>query len=137
MSSSPDNWYVWTGEGGAVSDYGVEDGEFKIDVSSLGNQTWAIQFAQYVDLDAGDYRLSFEARADAERDIIAMVQEDGGDWKVYGEAQPTLTSEMKKYTVDVSLAAADIPKLLFSLGNTDNGETTAVYIDNVKLEKLN
>jgi beta-glucanase (GH16 family) len=137
MSSSPDNWYVWTGEGGAVSDYGVEDGEFKIDVSSLGNQTWAIQFAQYVDLDAGDYRLSFEARADAERDIIAMVQEDGGDWKVYGEAQPTLTSEMKKYTVDVSLAAADIPKLLFSLGNTDNGETTAVYIYNVKLEKLN
>jgi len=137
MSSSPDNWYVWTGEGGAVSDYGVEDGEFKIDVSSLGNQTWAIQFAQYVDLDAGDYRLSFEARADAERDIIAMVQEDGGDWKVYGEAQPTLTSEMKKYIVDVSLAAADIPKLLFSLGNTDNGETTAVYIDNVKLEKLN
>jgi len=137
MSSSPDNWYVWTGEGGAVGDYGVEDGEFKIDVSSLGNQTWAIQFAQYVDLEAGDYRLSFDARADSERDIIAMVQEDGGDWKVYGEAQPTLTSEMSEYTVDVSLAAADVPKLLFSLGATDNGAATTVYIDNVNIKKLN
>ncbi|MFP4461873.1 MAG: family 16 glycosylhydrolase, partial [Thermotogota bacterium] len=51
MNTSPDNWYVWTGEGGAVGEYGVEKGEFKINVTSLGNQTWAVQFAQYIDLD--------------------------------------------------------------------------------------
>jgi len=135
MSSSPDNWYVWAGEGGAVGDYGVEDGEFKIDVSSLGNQTWAVQFAQYLDLEAGDYTLSFDARADAARDIIAMVQEDGGAWTVYGQSAAELSSEMKEYSFDVSLSAADIPKLVFSLGNTDNAKTTSIYIDNVVLEK--
>lgn len=136
MSSSPDNWYVWAGEGGAVGDYEVEDGEFKIDVTALGNQTWAVQFAQYLDLEAGDYSLSFDARADDARDIIAMVQEDGGAWTVYGEQNAYLETEMQNYSFEVSLSGADIPKLVFSLGNTNNGETTAVYIDNVKIEKI-
>ncbi len=135
MSSSPDNWHVWAGEGGAVGDYAVEDGEFKIDVSSLGNQTWAVQFAQYLDLEAGDYTLSFDARAEDARDIIAMVQEDGGAWTVYGETNADLGTEMKEYSFDLSLAAADIPKLVFSLGNTSNAQTTSIYIDNVELEK--
>lgn len=135
MNSAPDNWYVWAGEGGAVGDYGVADDKFKIDVSSLGNQTWAVQFAQYLDLDAGDYTLSFDARADAARDIIAMIQEDGGAWTVYGQTTAELSSEMKEYSFDVSLSAANIPKLVFSLGNTDNGETTTIYIDNIHLEK--
>lgn len=137
MSDAPDNWYVWAGEGGAVANYGVEDGEFKIDVTALGNQTWAVQFAQYLDLDAGEYTLSFEVRSDAARDITAMIQEDGGSWTVYGQTKAELNSEMKKYSFDVSLSEADIPKLVFSLGNTENGKETAVYIDNVSLEKLN
>jgi len=135
MSDSPDNWYVWAGEGGAVGDYGVKDGEFKIDVTSLGNQTWAVQFAQYLDLDAGDYTLTFEARADAARDIIAMIQEDGGAWTVYGQTNADLSSEMKEYSFDLSLSEADIPKLVFSLGNTDNAKAATIYIDNVVLEK--
>lgn len=137
MNSAPDNWYVWAGEGGAVNEYGVEDGEFKIDVSSLGNQTWAIQFAQLLSLSAGEYELSFEARADQPRDIIAMVQEDGGSWTVYGEQTTALNTEMQEYSFDVSLSSADVPKLVFSLGNTDNGVATSVYIDNVKIEKVN
>ncbi|MGM0415043.1 MAG: carbohydrate binding domain-containing protein [Bacillota bacterium] len=137
LSGSPDNWYVWSGEGGAVNDYGVENGEFKIDISNLGNQTWAVQFAQFLKLNAGDYKLSFDARADEPRDIIAMVQEDGGSWTVYGEETVALETDMQNYSFDVSLNAADIPKLIFSLGSTDNGKTTSVYIDNVKLEKVN
>ena len=135
MGDAPDNWYVWAGEGGAVGDYGVEDGVFKIDVTSFGNQTWAVQFAQYLDLEAGEYTLSFDARADKARDIIAMIQEDGGSWTVYGETNAELGTEMKNFNFDVNLSKADIPKLVFSLGNTDNGAVTTIYIDNVVLEK--
>jgi len=137
MADSPDNWYVWAGEGGAVSDYGVEDGEFKIDVTNLGNQSWAVQFAQLLKLTPGDYQVSFEARADEPRDIIAMVQEDGGGWTVYGEETVELDAEMQEYIFDVSLDAEDIPKLIFLLGATDAGETTTINIDNVKLEEVN
>jgi len=136
MNARPDNWYVWAGEGGAVADFGVKNGEFEIDVTSLGNQTWAVQFAQYVDLDAGDYRVTFEARADDPRGIIAMIQEDGGAWRVYGQTAAELSNEMREYTYDLSLKSADIPKCLFLLGNTSNAETTTIYIDNVVLEKL-
>ena len=137
MTTSPDNWYVWTGEGGAVGEYGVENGEFKIDVTSLGNQTWAVQFAQYIELDPGEYKVSFNARAADARDIQVMIQQDGGSWTVYGQTTATLNNEMKQYSFDVILNTPDIPKLLFLLGNTENGETTTVYIDQVVLEKIN
>lgn len=137
MDGSPDNWYVWAGEGGAVDDFGVEDGEFKIDITSLGNETWAVQFAQYIKLTPGDYKVSFEARADEPRDIIAMVQEDGGGWTVYGEETAELSTDMQEYNYDVTLDADDIPKLIFLLGATDDGKTTSVYIDNVSIEKIN
>ncbi len=137
MDGSPDNWYVWAGEGGAVGDYGVEDGEFKIEITELGNETWAIQFAQFLKLTPGDYKISFEARADEPRDIIAMVQEDGGAWTVYGEKTAKLGTEMQEYTFDVSLEEEDIPRFLFSLGATEAGDTTTVYFDNVELEKIN
>jgi len=137
MDGSPDNWYVWAGEGGAVDNYGVENGEFKIDITSLGHETWAVQFAQFIKMTPGDYQVSFEARADKPRDIIAMVQEDGGAWTVYGEETVELDSEMQKFTFDVSLEAEDIPKFVFSLGETDNGETTTVYFDNIEINKAN
>jgi beta-glucanase (GH16 family) len=131
------NWYVWSGEGGAVSDYGVEDGEFKIDVTALGGQTWAIQFVQNLKLDKGDYKVSFKARAEDDRDIIVMVQEDGGAWTVYGETKPTLTSDMTEYSFDVSMSRDDSPKLVFSLGKTEDGRPTTIYIDDVSIEEVN
>lgn len=132
MEASPDNWYTWAGQGGAASG-SVVDGEYKMNINSLGNQTWAIQLAQFVKLSAGDYKLTFEARADKTRDIIALVQHDGGSWTVYGEKTVSLTDTMKKFVVDVSLDSEDTPKLSFNFGNTPQAAATTVYIDNVKI----
>ncbi len=137
MNTNPDNWFVWAGEGGAVGEYGVVNEEFKMEVTSVGNQTWAVQFVQYVDLDPGDYRVTFEARSDDPRDIIAMIQQDGGAWTVYGQTMADLDSEMQTYSFDATLKAADIPKLIFLLGNTENAKPTTVYFDQVVLEKIN
>ncbi|MFW5981786.1 MAG: carbohydrate binding domain-containing protein [Halanaerobiaceae bacterium] len=136
QEGSPDNWFVWAGEGGVVNNYGVENGEFKIDIPELGNQAWAIQFNQFIKLIEGNYELSFEARAEDERDIIAMVQEDGGSWTVFGETTVDLTNEMQEYSFDVSLADEETPKLNFQLGNTENGVATTVYIDNVSIKEV-
>lgn len=133
MHIHPDHWFVWAGEGGAVGDYGVENGEFKMEVTRLGNQTWSVQFVQYIDLDPGNYRVTFEARSDEPRDMIAMVQQDGGAWTVYGQTVAHLGTEMQSYSYDLVLNTPDIPKLLFLLGNTDDAKTTTIYLDNVIL----
>jgi|GEM_PF-260154 len=132
----PSNWYVWTGEGGSADEYGVENGEFKIDVAAIGTQSWSIQFAQNLKLSEGDYRVSFKARAEDDRDIVAMVQEDGGSWTVYGQANPDLSSDMIEYSFDVSMSGDNNPKLIFSLGKTKNGIPTTIYIDDVSIEKV-
>ena len=136
QDGSPDNWFVWYGEGGYVTDYGVEDGEFKIEIAQLGNETWAVQFNQFIKLTEGNYELSFEARAEDERGINIMVQEDGGGWAVFGEENIDITTDMQEYSIDVSLSYTETPKLSFSLGNTPNGVPTTVYIDNVSIEKV-
>jgi len=126
----PDDWYIWVGEGGKASGK-VVNGEFRMDVEELGNQTWSIQLAQFIKLVAGDYVLSFKARADVPRDILVLVQHEGGSWTVYGEKYAELTEEMQEFTVNVSLPEDDIPKLSFNFGKTPKGVPTTVYIDDV------
>ncbi|MFP4017268.1 MAG: family 16 glycosylhydrolase, partial [Halanaerobiales bacterium] len=135
QEESPDNWYIWAGEGG-IADGSVVDGELKMDISAVGNQSWAIQLAQFVKLPAGKYRVTFKARADEPRDIIAMVQHEGGSWTVYGEKNVMLSTTMQEFTVDVTVTEDDIPKFSFNFGNTPEAIATTVYIDDVVIKSL-
>jgi len=48
-----------------------------------------------------------------------------------------LSNEMQTYSFYATLKAADIPKLIFLLGNTESAKSTTVYFDHVVLEKIN
>lgn len=132
QEGSPDNWYIWVGKGGKATG-NIVNGEFKMDIEKVGNQTWSIQLVQFVKLRAGDYTLSLKARADEPRDILVLIQHEGDSWTVYGQKYLELTSEMQEFTVDVSLPNDDIPKLSINYGKTPNGKPTTVYVDDVKI----
>ncbi|MBM7555693.1 carbohydrate binding domain-containing protein [Halanaerobacter jeridensis] len=138
-SNKRDNWYVWAGEGGKISSHSVENGEAKINVADIGNKSWNAQFNQWLKLEPGTtYEVSFEARAEKARDINVKLLHPK-DYTVYGDGVKELSSGMESYSMQVTIPedSDDIVNLSFELGAVSGqSKATAVYFDNVSIEKI-
>lgn len=142
QANDPNNWFIWTGApygmGGKVESFGVKDGVFWIKISDLGWESWHIQFNQYVRLIPGrKYKLTFEAKADQERDIIAKFLHPT-TYQNYIYKVFNLTTNMQKYELEFTLPsdAYEIVNLSFELGKvSDKSKTTTVYFDNITIER--
>ena len=99
------------------------------------------------EIEAPKYTKNQVVNGDFNRDIVDNMNTNPDNWFVwageggavgeYGVKNGKLKQRNANIPFDALLNAADIPKLIFFLGNTENADATTVYIDHVVLEKIN
>ncbi len=128
-----DSWELKT-RGGA-SAIGINaGGEYLVKIIHGGSSLNAVQLIQEdipVIRDM-EYRLSFEAFADANRAIEPKIQQNGDPWINYSRSGPVMISRKKRhYQIDFKMIYnTDYrARLLFNLGGYDHN----VVLDNIRL----
>lgn len=132
-----DSWELWSEAGNTTAS--VVDGEAEIIIPATGNAWWGVQFWQEgISVpEAGDYTLSFDARASVVRDMRIEIA------PTEVAASPTnldflLGTEMTTYEATVNLSglgATPTLKLNIGLGNvSSNSQAATVYLDNISLK---
>lgn len=138
FSNGKTDWDYFTAEGGKGS-VSVENGALKANVNKCGDVAYGMQvFNQSFTLyKGGKYVLKFDVSSSITRDIEAMIQLDGGDYRSYAWKQ--VTTSPKTQTVTIEFTMKDdtdrAPKLCFNLGKEGKEELKehSVTIDNVGL----
>lgn len=108
----------------------------KINISNSGNQTYSVQLTQKLSLVQGHwYTLSFDAKADAAREIIAKIGGDGtNSWSAYNSATAKLGKDVKhyEYTFQMLNKTDTSSRLEINMGG---GSKASVYIGNIKFQE--
>ncbi|MGB4660767.1 MAG: carbohydrate binding domain-containing protein, partial [Mobilitalea sp.] len=124
-----------SGEGAAI----IKDGKITITSQNAGAVDYSIQLVQpNLALKKGcKYKVSFDAFASENRDMIVCVSAPENGWIRYlADTTLTLSTDMQTYTYTFDMTTKDDPKarLEFNLGN--KGSIADVNITNVRLEKI-
>ena len=139
-----DNWYFLLFEGGDGS-AAITDGVLTISTVAEGTVDYSVQIVQPAlpIIKGKTYRLTFDAWAAEERDMIVCVSAPTAGWIRYlKDTTLTLSTEPTTYTYEFTFnglkefspndAMRDYGRLEFNMGN--KGSTAEIYIDNVRLE---
>lgn len=131
-----ENWYFLLFEGGKGSAK-IEDGVLTISTEEMGSVDYSVQIVQpqLPMIKGNNYRLTFEACAAEDRDMIVCVSAPTAGWIRYLEdTRLSLTTDWQTYTYDFSMTAKDDNngRLEFNMGNKDS--TAEIYIRNVRIE---
>lgn len=117
----------------------IKDSKMIISSTNQGSVDYSVQLVQpeLPMIKGKKYKVSFDAYADEERDIIVCVSAPTSGWIRYlKDTTLTLSKEMKTYTYEFEMTEKDDPngRLEFNLGN--RGSTATVYLTNVRVEEL-
>ncbi|MBL7745570.1 MAG: T9SS type A sorting domain-containing protein [Chitinophagaceae bacterium] len=129
-------WCSWLNTG-TVASPSVSGGVCTYAIANAGFQTWEVQLIQWgFPLIPGDrYRLTFDVRADANRNFGVYIGENEGLWTNLNAAnylQQATTSWQTK-TIEFNVTAAfTFHKLSFEMGS----EITNMYFDNIMLQNI-
>ena len=123
------------GEGSAE----IRDNMIVISTQKAGSVDYSVQLVQpeLPMIKGKKYRVSFDAYADEERDIIVCVSAPTAGWIRYlKDTTLTISKEKTTYTYDFEMTSKDDPngRLEFNLGN--RGSTSTVYISDVRVEEV-
>ncbi len=134
-----ENWKFMLFEGGQGAAE-IRDNMIVISSEAEGSVDYSVQLVQakLPILKGKKYRLTFDAYADEERDIIVCVSAPTAGWVRYlPDTLLTISSEKTTYTYDFEMTSKDDPngRLEFNLGH--RGSTSTVYISNVRVEEIN
>lgn len=115
----------------------LEEGNFaKIEISSGGTQSYAIQLIQHMPMIEGySYMVSFDAKASAERNFFVSPSGDlDNAWEKYGLYEASVGTEVSNHNFVFEMNSKTDPtaRLEFNLGN--KGGT--VWIGNVSVTEL-
>ena len=133
-----DNWYFLLFEGGDGSAK-IEDGTMIIDTNSQGTADYSVQLVQ-PDLPmvkGNKYRLTFDACAEEERDMIVCVSAPTAGWIRYlQDTKLTLGTDFQTYTYEFEMTEKDDNngRLEFNMGA--KGSTAQIKIKNVRIEVI-
>lgn len=124
------------GEGSAE----IKDNMIVITTEAQGDVDYSVQLVSWdvPFVKGGQYKVTFDAKADEERNIISAVTAPYADWiRYYPDTQFELGTNWQTYEYEFEMEKKDDPRgrLEFNLGNC--GSEATVYITNVKLEKTN
>ena len=133
-----ENWKFMLFEGGKGAAE-IRDNMIVISSEAEGSVDYSVQLVQakLPMLKGKKYRLTFDAYADKERDIIVCVSAPTAGWIRYlPDTLLTISNEKTTYTYDFEMTSKDDPngRLEFNLGH--RGSTSTVYITNVRVEEV-
>jgi|GEM_PF-3368187 len=135
---SATNWSVGAYNGGSGwASYNNQ--ELRININQPGSDHWHVQAVTPVNLSqAGDYIISFRARAESARNIVINVGHNGSNdnnWTSYAQRTVALSQQMQTFTLSLpSIPSDGNARLDFNAGN--NG-VADVFIDEVYLAPIN
>lgn len=139
LSNGTERWGTYLAGGGDAS-ISNEDGKLVTDIKECGTLNYGVQvYNQSFKLfKGGKYVLQFDIDSSTERDIEAMIQLDGGDYRAYTWKKVSLTPETQTVVMEFTMADDTdyAPKLCFNMGKQegeDLGEHK-VNISNVSLK---
>ncbi len=123
------------GEGSAE----IKDGTMIIKSQNAGQVDYSVQLVQpELPIRKGNkYRISFDAYASEERDMIVCVSAPTNGWiRYFPDTVMTLSTELKNYTFEFEITNKDDNngRLEFNMGN--RGSTADIYIKNVRVEVI-
>lgn len=139
LEDTEDNpWIMWAMDG-LNPTLSFENGEALIEITEGGGHAWEVQFLQTgLQLKAGKtYKLVFDAKASAARDINVVFAADIGEasYDTNRKNGFLLTDEFQ--TFEFLFTFEDISgnplKISFELGATENFAAGSVYLDNIFL----
>lgn len=131
-----DNWFFLLFEGGAGA-AAIEDGVMKITTEKAGTVDYSVQLVQPTlpMIKGNKYRLTFDARAEEERDMVVCVSAPTAGWIRYlQDTRLTMTPDWQTYTYDFEMTEKDDNngRLEFNMGA--KGSTAEINIRNVRIE---
>ncbi|MBP0976405.1 MAG: carbohydrate binding domain-containing protein, partial [Oscillospiraceae bacterium] len=117
----------------------IKDGEIVITTKNEGTVDYSVQLVQpeMPIIKGKKYKVSFDAYADENRDIIVCVSAPTAGWIRYlQDTTLGITTEKKTYTYEFEMKDKDDPngRLEFNMGH--RGSTATVHITNVRLEEI-
>ena len=132
------NWNFLLFEGGKGSAE-IKDNTMIIKTEDEGTVDYSVQLVQreMPMIKGKKYRVTFDAWADEERDIIVCVSAPNAGWIRYlQDTTLTVPTEKQTFTYEFEMKDKDDPlgRLEFNLGH--RGSTATVYIQNVRLEEI-
>ena len=132
------NWKFLLFEGGKGAAE-IRDNTMIITSEDEGTVDYSVQLVQpeLPMIKGKKYRVTFDAWADEERDIVVCVSAPTAGWIRYlQDTTLTITPEQTTYTYDFEMKDKNDPngRLEFNLGH--RGSTAAVYITNVRVEEI-
>ena len=131
------DWQFYVGDFGGAATWTKEDGTVTVDITSAGNQAYAIQLIKHMPfLNGYNYKVTFDAYADAERNITIHPSGDADNgWAGYASETVTIGTESKTYSFSFTMGNDTDPtaRLEFNLGSAG---TANVHISNVKVEMV-
>ena len=136
--SDDENWKFMLFEGGEGAAE-IKDNSIVITTEKEGSVDYSVQLVQpdLPMIKGKKYRVSFDAYADENRDIIVCVSAPTAGWVRYLEDTVVpITTEKQTFTFDFDMTMKDDNngRLEFNRGN--KGSTATVYISNVRIEEV-
>lgn len=135
MQDDLNYWEFWTEAGASIRN---DNAQMRIDVSSVGGQSWSILTKQPgIALQQGKfYTLSFTAKASKPRAISVGI-ENNYNARYMNDVQLNLGTQPKTYAFDFEMkAASDVGALVFQLGNLAQAAAVgqhSIWIDDIVL----
>jgi beta-glucanase (GH16 family) len=136
--SDDTNWKFMLFEGG-VGTAEIKDNSIIIKTQDAGTVDHSVQLVQ-ADLPmikGKKYRVTFDAKADEERDMIVCISAPSAGWKRYmSNTTVTVTPEKQTFTYEFRMIEKDDNngRLEFNMGH--KGSTATIYISNVRVEEF-
>lgn len=132
------NWKFLLFEGGEGAAE-IRDNTLVITTENEGTVDYSVQIVQpeLPILKGKKYRVSFDAWADEERDIVVCVSAPTAGWIRYlQDTTLTVPTEKNTFTYEFEMKDKDDPngRLEFNLGH--RGSAATVYIQNVRVEEI-
>jgi len=127
------------GEGNAQIVKINDDNALKITTNNAGTVDYSVQLVQGpIALKQGNkYRVTFDAWADEVRTMKALISAPDLNYiRYWGDQTVSLTTEKKTFTYEFDMAQEGDANSRFEMTFGNMGSTAAVYIDNVKVEKV-
>jgi len=136
--TTDEDWTFLLYEGG-VGSASIHDDMIEITTDNQGTVDYSVQLV-FWDIpfeNGGTYRVTFDARADEDRNMISAVTAPFADWiRYYPDTEFELTTEWQTYEYEFTMTERDDNRgrLEFNMGN--RGSDATINITNVRVERI-